>query len=146
MKSILKFGLATLGVGASLVLTCSALAQHYDDLAAQGYRWVTIDGPYACITEQEVEHMVAHHTDATELQLVENVQCYYLITGAIVQVIQEDPAQGMSQMHFGSIVTPLWTYTRFLSRHPIKDTYGVIETPENAGLVPTADTAIVPAT
>ena len=28
---------------------------------------------------------------------------------------------------------------------PLQDTYGVIETPENSGLIPAADTAIVPA-
>ena len=78
-------------------------------------------------------------------QVVENIQCYYLIPGTIVQVIKEDPARGMSEMRLGSITTPLWTYTRFLSKHPVKDTYGVIETPENSGLIPTADTAIVPA-
>jgi hypothetical protein len=27
----------------------------------------------------------AYHTDATELQVVENIQCYYLIPGTIVQ-------------------------------------------------------------
>ena len=131
-------------VAGSLGLTCSAFAQDYNDLAAQGYRWVTVDGPYACTSEEHTQRIVAHRTDATELQVVENIQCYYLIRGAIVQVIKEDPARGMSQMRFGSIITPLWTYNRFVSKHPVKDTYGVIETPENSGLIPNADKAIIP--
>ena len=130
-------------VAGSLGLTCSAFAQNYNDLAAQGYRWVTVDGPYACISEQYTQRIVAQRNDATELQVVENIQCYYLIRGAIAQVIKEDPARGMSEMRFGSIITPLWTYTRFLSKNPIRDTYGVIETPQNSGLIPTADTVTV---
>jgi hypothetical protein len=69
--------------------------------------------------------------------------CYYLIPGAIVQVVKEDRARGMSEIWLGSIRTPLWTYTRFLSKHPVHDTYGVIETPDNSGLIPSADPAIV---
>jgi hypothetical protein len=129
----------------SLGLPGIALADNYNGLAAQGYRWVNVDGPYACTTEQDVERMVAHRTDATELQVVENIRCYYLIPGTIVQVIKEDPARSMSQMRLGSITTPLWTYTRFLSKHPVQDTYGVLETPENSGLIPTSDTVILPA-
>ena len=140
MKLLISFITAV-----SLGLTGTVLGgDNYSALAAQGYRWVTINGPYACNTEQGVERIVARHTDVAELQVVENIQCYYLIRGAIVQVIKEDPARGMSQMRFGSIITPLWTYNRFVSKHPVKDTYGVIETPENAGLIPTADTVIVP--
>jgi hypothetical protein len=129
----------------SLGLTCTAFADNYSDLAAQGYRWVTADGPYACNTEQDVERITAHHTDATELQVVQNIQCYYLIPGTIVQVIKEDPARGMSKMRLGSIIRSLWTYTIFLSKHPVQDTYGVLETPNNSGFIPAADTASLPA-
>ena len=129
----------------SLGLTYTVLGgDNYSALAAQGYRWVTINGPYACNTEQGVERIVARHTDVTELQVVESIECYYLIPGTIVQVIKEDPARGMSEMRLGSIIRPLWTYTIFLSKHPVKDTYGVIETPENSGLIPNGDKAIIP--
>ena len=130
----------------SLGLTGTVLSgDNYNALAAQGYRWVIINGPYACITEQDAKRITAHHTDAIELQVVENVECYYLIPGTIVQVIKEDPARGISEVRFGSITRSLWTYNRFLSKSPVKDTYGVIETPESSGLIPAADTAIVPA-
>ena len=140
MKLLISFITAV-----SLGLTCVVLGgDNYSALAAQGYRWVTINGPYACNTEQGVERIVARHTDVTELQVVESIECYYLIPGTIVQVIKEDPARGMSEMRLGSIARSLWTYTIFLSKDPVKDTYGVIETPENSGLIPTADTTTVP--
>jgi hypothetical protein len=34
-----------------LGLASSAWADAYKDLAAKGYRWVTVNGPYACATE-----------------------------------------------------------------------------------------------
>jgi hypothetical protein len=77
--------------------------------------------------------------------VVESIECYYLIPGTIVQVIKEDSPRGLSEMHLGSINRSLWTYTIFLSKRPVKDTYGVIETPENSGLLPTADTVTAPA-
>jgi|ERR1700736_83402 hypothetical protein len=123
-------------IAVGLSLTSPALADEYNDWATQGYRWVTVNGPYACTTEQDVQRIVAHPTDAIELQLVENLRCYYLIPGTIVQVIKEDPAYGMSEMQLAGITRSLWTYTRFLSKHPIRDTYGTIETPEESGLMP----------
>jgi hypothetical protein len=41
------------------------------------------------------------------------------------------------------ILRPLWTYTKFLSASPVRDTYGIVETPDNAGLVDPRDAAIV---
>ena len=134
--------IAAVGLG----LTCAALADRYSDLAAQGYRWVTADGPYACNAEQELQLIAGHRTDATERQVVESIRCYYLIPGTIVQVITEDPAHGMSKVRLGSVTAPppLWTYSKFLSKHPVQDIYGIIETPEYAGLVPKASTAVIP--
>ena len=57
-------------------------------------------------------------------------------TGNYRPGIKEDRARGMSEMRLGSITRSLWTYSRFLSKHPVQDTYGVIETPENSGLTP----------
>ena len=132
-------------IAASLGLIATGFADNYSDLAAQGYRWATVDGPYVCTTEQDLQRIAGHRDDVTELHMVESIRCYYLIPGAIVQVIKEDPARGMSQMRLGSINRSLWTYTRFLSKQPVQDTYGVIETPISSGFIPTADTGIVPA-
>ena len=126
-----------------LGLICTALADNYSDLTAQGYRWVTVNGPYACGTDQDVRRIVGHHTDETELHMVEDIRCYYLIPGTIVQAIKEDSANGMSQVRLGSVSRSLWTYTRFLSKRPVHDTYGIIETPENSGLILQVDTAVI---
>jgi hypothetical protein len=132
-------------IAACLIRIPNGLADNYSLLAAEGYRWVAVNGPYACTSEAEVQQIFNHDTDETELRVVQNIQCYYLIPGTIAQVIKEDPVRSMTQMRLGSIVTPLWTYTRFLSKHPVHDTYGAVETPEVYGLVPTANTVINPA-
>lgn len=110
----------------------TALATDYPALAAQGYRWVIANGPYACSKKEYVERIVAHHTDEAELDVVQNAACYFLIPGTIAKVISEDPARGISQIQLGNITVPLWTYSRFLSKRPIVDTYGIIETPGEA--------------
>jgi hypothetical protein len=131
-------------IAGSLALIYKALADDASPSASQGYRWVNVDGPYACTSEQDVPRLVDHRTDATELEVIQNIQCYYLIPGTIVQVISEDPAHGTTQMRLAGVTRYLWTYTRFLSKRPIQDTYGVIETPENSGLGPATDPALVP--
>jgi hypothetical protein len=122
----------------------TALADNYSDLAAQGYRWVTVDGPYACTSEQDVQRIVGHHSDETELHMVESIRCYYLIPGTIVQVVKEDSAHIMSEMQLVSVARSLWTYSRFLSKNPVHDTYSVIETPENSGLIQAAEAVSTP--
>jgi hypothetical protein len=116
-------------------LICSGFAVNNSELAAQGYRWITIDGPYACLSKDDLRRIVRNHTDATELQMIEDLRAYYLIPGTVVKVIQEDAASGMSQVSFAGITRDLWTYTKFLSKRPIEDPYGVIETPDNSGLI-----------
>ena len=133
MKSKI-LGFATVVVG----LACSAFAADYKDLAAQGYRWATVEGPYACTTESEVQRITAHRTDATELEMVEGLEAYYLMPGSIVYVRKNDPATGMSEIKLTGVTRPLWTCTRFLSTRPIEDIYGVIETPKSSGLIPSA--------
>jgi hypothetical protein len=112
------------------------------DLAAKGYRWVTVNGPYACVTQAEVRRMMSGRTDATELRLVEDGGAYYLIPGTLVRVVQDDHANGMSEVLLGGITRPLWTYTKFLTARPMRDTYGIVETPDTAGLVDPGDAAI----
>jgi len=139
MKLLLYFITAV-----SLSLASTALATDYDALAAQGYRWVNVNGPYACTKDQDVERVVANHTDAIELDVVQNAGCYYLIPGTIAKVISEDTARGVSQIQLGNITIPLWTYTKFLSKSPIRDTYGVIETPEGADPAPSTSSSASP--
>ena len=108
------------------------------ELVGKGYRWVTVNG-YACVTEKEVRQVTGSHSDSTELHLVEDGGAYYLIPGTLVRVTRDDHANGMSEIRLGGITSPRWTYTRFLSARPIRDIYGISETPDTAGLVDTSD-------
>lgn len=46
------------------------------------------------------------------------------------EVLQEDTASGTSKVRVPGIVRDVWTLTKFLITRPMKDPYGVIETPE----------------
>ncbi len=123
-------------------IASSALGGKYDDLTAKGFRWAIADGPYAAVSKDDA-HVVANHlAEHVLLQMVEQVKVYYLTPGTIVQVTEEDPRTGTSKIRMAGITSDLWTLTRFLSKRPVKDTYGVIETPENSGLIPTSTTGI----
>ena len=122
---------------AVVVLTSVGLASSYDELAAKGFRWVTVDGPYGCPSKDDLRQITKNRTDEIELRMVEQLRAYYLIPGGIVQLVRQDAASGMSQIHSAEIVTDLWTLTIFLSKRPIKNTYGEIETPETSGLIRT---------
>ena len=134
MKALILLAVA----GAAMTLTSTASATKYDELVAKGYRWATADGPYACVAKEDVRRMASNPGDAVELKMIEQVKAYYLTPGTIVQVTQEDPQDGLSKIRLAGITVDLWTLTKFLSKHPIKDTYGVIETPDTSGLIPTA--------
>jgi len=65
------------------------------DLVTKGYRWVTVNGPYACLTEQDVWQITSDRTDLRELHMVEDLRAYYLIPATLARVIQDDHANGM---------------------------------------------------
>ena len=112
------------------------------DLVAKGYRWVTVNGPYACATKQALRKITRSRTDLAELQMLENGGAYYLIPGTLVRVIRNDKASGMSEILLGGVERSLWTYSKFLSARPIRDIYGIVETPDTAGLVDPGDVAV----
>ena len=109
---------------AAIGLGSTASADPYKDLAAQGYRWVAVDGPYACPWKDDLLEITKHRTDRLELQMVQDLRAYYLIRGVIVQVVQEDAASGMSEIQITGRPRTLWTLTKFLSRSPVRDTFG----------------------
>ena len=61
--------------------------------------------------------------------MVEQAGVYFLIRGAIVQVVQEDKTLGLSQVHWAGIVGNLWTPSKFLSKRPIVNILGSISIP-----------------
>ena len=52
-----------------LGMTRTASAEDPQDLAAKGYRWVTVNGPYACPTEQEVRQVTGDPTDLHQITM-----------------------------------------------------------------------------
>jgi hypothetical protein len=111
------------------VLVLKGFAANYDDLLKQGYRWVTVDGPFACVTVDDLRKITGNGGDELELKMVEQLKAYYLIRGTMVQVIKEDKSGGVSQIRIDGITKPLWTRNDYLSRHPLKNIVGHIETP-----------------
>jgi hypothetical protein len=118
-----------ISLAAAVLLTSPGFATPYDDLAAKGYRWVITNGPYACRSKVDLRQIVRRHTDLTEVQMIQQPGTYYLIEGAIVQVVLEDAAAGMSQIHSSEIGPDVWTLTRFLSKRPVRSPDGEIEVP-----------------
>jgi hypothetical protein len=124
LAPIVAFGMAS-----------TAFADDYKDVVAEGYRWVSLDGPFACPVKEDLRRITREPSDTNELHMVEQVRAYYLIQGALVRVIQEDGSTGMVQIRAAGIEDDLWTYNKFLSRRPIKNAYAAIETPATSGLL-----------
>jgi len=113
-------------------LASTALADKYGDLVAKGYRWVTTDGPFACASKDDLQRIIRNRSDENILRMVSQGGVYFLIRGAIVRVVQEDKALGLSQVHWDGIVGNLWTPSKFLSARPILNILGTIATPAQA--------------
>jgi hypothetical protein len=126
-----------LSVAVTVLLTSRGFAAPYDALAAKGYRWINTNGPYACPSKDDLRQLIKRGTDETEVQMIEQLRAYYLIEGAVVQVVLEDAAAGRSQIRSAEIGPDVWTLTMFLSKHPIRNTDGEIEVPLR-GLTPHA--------
>src|ERR1700751_5987096 len=126
--TVISFGLTRAGFA----------ADNYSDWAAQGYRWINVDGIRAGISQEGVLRHTGHRSDTEEVELAESVRAYYLITGTLARVIQNDPGKGMSRIRLAGSTRDLWTYRKYLSKRPITDPYGSVETPENAGIILTA--------
>jgi hypothetical protein len=133
---IILLAAAAVGLGSAVS------ADPYKDYTAQGYRWVAVDGPYACPSKDDLQEITRHRTDLLEVKMVSDLRAYYLIRGVIVQVVQEDAASGMSEVHLPGGFKTFWTLKRFLSRSPIKDTFGEVETPTTSNLRLEGQTAV----
>jgi hypothetical protein len=118
-----------ISLAAVVLLTSRGFAAPYDELAAKGYRWVNTNGPYACPSKDDLRRITKRRTDDAEVEMIEQLRAYYLIEGAVVQVVMEDAASGMSQIHSAGIGPDVWTLTKFLSKHPVRNTDGEIEVP-----------------
>jgi hypothetical protein len=71
--------------------------------------------------------------------MVEDGEVYYLIPGTLVRVTRDDPANGMAEILLGGLVKAVRTHTKFLTARPMHDIYGIVETPDTAGLIDPSD-------
>lgn len=60
-----------------------------------------------------------------------------LIRGTIIHVVQENAAAGMSEIQVPGRPRTFWTLKKFLSRSPVTDTLGVVETPRTSNMIQT---------
>jgi hypothetical protein len=132
MNERMKFSTLFRPIVAVAGLTSAALAADYGDLVAKGYRWVTINGPYAFPAKQDAQKGGVGRKSESEQP---DGHAYYLIPGMVVLVVESDTATGLSRIRAGGITADLWTATKNLSTQPIRNTLGVIETPDNAAII-----------
>ena len=125
MKARIMIGIGAVAIG----LTSSAFSDQYDDLVKKGYRWVTTDGSCACASKGDALRLIKNQSDDSTLQLVSKGGVYFLIRGVIVQVVQEDKASGLSQVHWEGIAANLWAPSKFLSERPVTNVLGAISVP-----------------
>ena len=141
-KKCARLLLAVTAGAVALGSVSTALATNYYDLVVQGYRWATVDGPYASPAKDDLRQILQGYSEDKELELVEQLRVYYLVSGTIVQVLQTDAESGMSQIRINGIARNLWTLSKILSSSPGVDPYGVVETPPPSREAPTSDSRI----
>jgi hypothetical protein len=62
----------------------------------------------------------------------------------VVLVVENDSSTGLSRIRAGGISADLWTATKNLSAQPIRNTFGVIETPDTANIMSAPSPKLTP--
>src|SRR6201984_2253193 len=112
----------------------TATATDFKALAEQGYRWVRVNGPYATPNKGDAAKLAGAKSASSDIELQDKTHAYFLLPGMLVFVLENDAAAGLSRVRASGIVVDLWTETKYLSSQPLKDSYGVTETPDSSGL------------
>jgi hypothetical protein len=112
----------------------TATATDFKALAEQGYRWVRVNGPYATPNKGDAAKLASAKSASSDVELQDKTHAYFLLPGMLVFVLENDTASGLSRVRASGIVVDLWTETKYLSSQPLKDSYGVTETPDSSGL------------
>jgi hypothetical protein len=118
----------------SAATVTTATATDFKALAEQGYRWVRVNGPYATPNKNDAAKLADAKSASTDVELQDKTRAYFLLPGMLVFVLENDSASGLSRVRASGIVVDLWTETKYLSPEPLKDSYGVTETPDSSGL------------
>ena len=119
--------LAMVGLGST------SLATDYADWVAKGYRWSVVGGPYAYIAKEDAKNEGSRFARKSVSETIGHA--YYLRPGKVVLVVETDAASRLSKIRMGGVVEDLWTATRNLSRRPLADMLGTIETPDTQGIL-----------
>ena len=112
----------------------AATATDFKALADEGYRWVRVNGPYATPNKNDAAKLAGSKSASSDIELQDKTHAYFLLPGMLVFILETDSAAGLSRVRASGIVVDLWTETRYLSAQPLKDSYGVTETPDSSGL------------
>jgi hypothetical protein len=112
----------------------TATATDFKALAEEGYRWVRVNGPYATPNKNDAAKLAAAKSASSDIELQDKAHAYFLLPGMLVFILENDTAAGLSRVRASGIVVDLWTETKYLSSRPLKDSYGVTETPDSSGL------------
>jgi hypothetical protein len=112
----------------------AATATDFKALADEGYRWVRVNGPYATPNKNDAAKLAGAKSASSDIELQDKTHAYFLLPGMLVFILETDSSSGLSRVRASGIVVDLWTETRYLSAQPLKDSYGVTETPDSSGL------------
>jgi hypothetical protein len=123
-------------------LASMSLATDYADWVAKGYRWSLVNGPYAYVTKEDAKNGGSRFVGKSVSETIDHA--YYLRPGKVVLVIETDPASGLCKIRMGGVVEDLWTATKNLSRRPLADMLGTIETPDTQGILAISSTTSSP--
>ena len=93
-----------------------------------------VNGPYATPNKSDAAKLAEAKSAATDIELQDKAHAYFILPGMLVFILENDSAAGLSKVRASGIVVDLWTETKYLSASPVKDSYGVTETPESSGL------------
>jgi hypothetical protein len=129
-------------VMAMVGLASTSLAVDYADWVAKGYRWSLVDGPYAYFTKEDAKNGRFRGDSQSVSEVVGHA--YYLRPGKVVLVVETDAGSGLSKIRMGGVASDLWTATRNLSSRPIRDSLGIIESPDTEGILEISSTTPSP--
>ena len=129
---------------AMLGFASTGFAADYADWVAKGYRWSAINGPHAYIKKEDAIKERANLGHRPVSHVIG--RAYYLRQGKLVLVVETEADSGLSRIRMGGVTSDLWTLTKNLSTRPLRNTVGVIETPDMAGILPISSATPTPRT
>ena len=128
---------------AMIGIASTSFAADYSDWVAKGYRWSAINGPHGYIKKEDAKDERLHVNRPVSEVIG---RAYYLRRGKVVLVVETEAASGLSRIRMGGVTSDLWTPTKNLSTRPLRNTVGVIETPDMAGILPISSATPRPGT